>query len=58
LGEFAKAYGLGAAGAGLVRPDGYVAWDSSSATGLADAVAAVFGPPQLGQLSDGPAAQI
>jgi hypothetical protein len=29
--EVAEAYGIGAAGASLVRPDGFVAWRSTSA---------------------------
>jgi putative polyketide hydroxylase len=46
-GEFARAYGLGSDGAVLVRPDGYVAWDSADPTDLADAVHAVLGVHQL-----------
>jgi aromatic ring hydroxylase-like protein/FAD binding domain-containing protein len=42
-GAFADAYGLGRDGAVLVRPDGFVAWDSASPTGLTTAVDAVLG---------------
>ncbi len=46
-GQFAEAYGLGSDGAVLVRPDGYVAWDSRNLTGLAAAVDAVLGTHEL-----------
>ena len=46
-GGFAKAYGLGRDGAVLVRPDGYVAWDSADLTGLVIAVDAVLGVREL-----------
>jgi hypothetical protein len=46
-GAFAAAYGLGRDGAVLVRPDGYVVWDSTDAGGLADAVRAVVGVREL-----------
>jgi 2-polyprenyl-6-methoxyphenol hydroxylase-like FAD-dependent oxidoreductase len=36
-GGFAGAYGISAAGAVLVRPDGFVAWRAHDATGAADA---------------------
>lgn len=42
---FADAYGIGATGASLVRPDGYVAWragDDAGAARLTDAVATVL----------------
>jgi putative polyketide hydroxylase len=42
-GAFATAYGLGRDSAVLVRPDGYVAWDSADPTGLTEAVTAVLG---------------
>jgi len=43
-GAFAPAYGIGASGAALMRPDGYVAWraqshDSNAAVALGKAVA-------------------
>ena len=46
-GTFAEAYGLGPDGAVLVRPDGYVAWDSSNPTRLTTAVNAVLGVREL-----------
>jgi putative polyketide hydroxylase len=46
-GAFDKAYGLGCEGAVLVRPDGYVAWDSASPIGLTDAVNTVLGVREL-----------
>jgi putative polyketide hydroxylase len=46
-GGFAKAYGLGRDGAVLVRPDGYVAWDSADPTGLVIAVDALLGVREL-----------
>ena len=46
-GAFAGAYGLGRDGAVLVRPDGYVAWDSSDRTGLIAAVNALIGVRDL-----------
>jgi putative polyketide hydroxylase len=46
-GTFAKAYGLGRDGAVLVRPDGYVAWDSADSSGLTAAVDAVVGMREL-----------
>lgn len=46
-GAFAAAYGLGPDGAVLVRPDGYVAWDSTDASGLAAAVQTVIGVREL-----------
>jgi aromatic ring hydroxylase-like protein len=46
-GAFDKAYGLGREGAVLVRPDGYVAWDSASPIGLTDAVNTVLGVREL-----------
>ena len=42
-GAFAEAYRLGRDGAVLVRPDGYIAWDSSVQTGLTAAVSALIG---------------
>ncbi|WP_354644044.1 FAD-dependent oxidoreductase [Kitasatospora camelliae] len=36
--DFAAAYGVGAAGAVLVRPDGFVAWRSEGASGAPEAV--------------------
>ncbi len=44
---FAKAYGLGRDGAVLVRPDGYVAWDSADSSGLTAAVNALVGMREL-----------
>jgi 2-polyprenyl-6-methoxyphenol hydroxylase-like FAD-dependent oxidoreductase len=46
-GAFAEAYGVGREGAVLVRPDGYVAWDSSNPTGLTTAVNTVLGVREL-----------
>ena len=46
-GAFAEAYGLGRDGAVLVRPDGYVAWDSADPIGLADAANALTGVRDL-----------
>ena len=42
LGGFAEAYGIGAAGAVLVRPDGHVAWRAQGAPGDDQALAAVL----------------
>ena len=39
---FAEAYGIGAAGAVLVRPDGHVAWRAQGAPGDDQALAAVL----------------
>ena len=46
-GTFVEAYGLGRAGAVLVRPDGYVAWDNTNPTGLTTAVNAMLGVREL-----------
>jgi putative polyketide hydroxylase len=46
-GMFAEAYRLGEDGAVLVRPDGYVAWDSGAQIGLTGAVDAVLGVREL-----------
>ena len=46
-GAFAGAYRLGRDGAVLIRPDGYVAWDSSDQTGLTAAVNALIGVRDL-----------
>ena len=46
-GAFAAAYGLGSGGAVLVRPDGYVAWDSAYSSGLTAAVQALIGVREL-----------
>ena len=46
-GAFAETYGLGRHGAVLVRPDGYVMWDSTNPIGLTTAVNAVLGVRQL-----------
>jgi putative polyketide hydroxylase len=46
-GTFAATYGLGSDGAVLVRPDGYVAWDSADSSGLTAAVHAVIGVREL-----------
>jgi 2-polyprenyl-6-methoxyphenol hydroxylase-like FAD-dependent oxidoreductase len=46
-GGFAAAYGLGQDGAVLVRPDGYVAWDSSDPAGLTVAVETLIGLREL-----------
>jgi 2-polyprenyl-6-methoxyphenol hydroxylase-like FAD-dependent oxidoreductase len=46
-GTFAAGYGLGQEGAVLVRPDGYVAWDSSDPTGLTVGVETLLGLREL-----------
>jgi putative polyketide hydroxylase len=46
-GTFAKVYGLGRDGAALVRPDGYVAWDSAESSWLTAAVDALVGVREL-----------
>jgi hypothetical protein len=41
-GDFCTAYGIDAEGATLVRPDGYIAWRSATATAASDALATVL----------------